>query len=67
MHGQEKQNRSCKRSPFIDKMEGFFVHMSVSICIKNRVARERRVAYVLKVAVFDEEHEKDLQSEINLF
>ena len=47
-------------------MEGFCSYVRLYLH-KNRVAREGRVAYVLKVAVFDEEHEKDLQSEINLF
>lgn len=51
------------------RWKAFFVHSSYARLYvhKDRVAREGRVAYVLKVAVFDEEHEKDLQSEINLF
>lgn len=48
-------------------MKGFFCSYARPNVHKDRVAREGRVAYVLKVAVFDEEHEKDLQSEINLF
>lgn len=68
MHGQEKQNRSSKKKSFHRQDGRLFFCSYVRLYLhKNRVAREGRVAYVLKVAVFDEEHEKDLQSEINLF
>lgn len=67
MHGQEKQNRSSKKKSF-HRQDGRLFCSYVRLYLhKNRVAREGRVACVLKVAVFDEEHEKDLQSEINLF
>ena len=66
--GQEKQNRSCKKKAFhLINDERLFCSYASLYVHKDRVAREGRVAYVLKVAVFDEEHEKDLQSEINLF
>lgn len=65
--GQEKQNRSCKQKSFHLIDERLFCSYARPDVHKDRVAREGRVAYVLKVAVFDEEHEKDLQSEINLF
>lgn len=66
MDGRNK-TKAVMNIPFIDEMEGFFCSYARPCLHKDRVAREGRVAYVLKVAVFDEEHEKDLQSEINLF
>ncbi len=64
---RRNKTKTVKRSPFINEMKGFFCSYARITAHKDRVAREGRVAYVLKVAVFDEEHEKDLQSEINLF
>lgn len=58
---RRNKTEAVKRSPFIDKMEGFFCSYVRLYLHKNRVAREGRVAYVLKVAVFEEELSEDIE------